>query len=197
MGQEPGTEQAIHEPPMTRLLWREARRQAAILAVAVATVAAIAFGLGVAATAAQASRDETRSADLALVVAPAVPPESLADHVFDVYRRGYAPSLLLAGEGQAGLKAQLVARGVPEAALLSDGASAAATDLRRLARAAAADGATSALVIAAPEELLWTLKLVRDQGLRAYASPVPGEAATPLGVIGGSARYWRYVLVGL
>ncbi|HMQ32891.1 MAG TPA: YdcF family protein [Chloroflexaceae bacterium] len=197
MGVKAEAARAPQGPPDGRLVWREVRRQATALAVTVAVVAVVAFGLSLAAAAMQAGRDETRSADLAVVVAPAAPSERMADHAFEVYRRGYVPAVLLAGEGQAGLKAQLLARGVPEAALLSDGAGAAAPDLRRLARRAADGDAMSALVIAAPEETLLALKIARDQGLRAYGSPTPGAAMTPGGLLGAAARYWRYVLLGL
>ncbi len=194
MDPEQGEDTAITWRRASRQVWR----QGAFLAVLITTLALIALALGAAAAWLQAGRDEARSADLALLVAPAVPAEGLVEHAFELYRRGYVPTLLLTGEGQAGLKAQLVERGVPEAMIISDAAMQAETpDLRRLARQARLEGATSMLVVTAPNETLRSLKIARDQGLNAFGSPPPDAATEPLGLAGASLRYWRYVLFGL
>ncbi len=193
-----GAERAASGAASWRLNGRAWRRQGAYLAVTLATVALAALALAALAAGLQAGRDEARSADLALVVAPAVPPASLADATFELYRRGYVPRVVIIGEGQAGLKAQLVERGMPEASLESGPSPAPETaELRRRAREAAGAGAASALVVTAPAETLRALKVVRDQGLRAYGAPAPAGGADPLGLLGASARYWQYVLLGL
>lgn len=193
-------ETVARQEPRAGRHWRVTRRQIgqqmAHLALLTATVALLALVLGAVAAGMQASRDEARAVDLALVVAPAAPPAALADHVFDLYRRGYTPRLILAGEGQGGLKTQLVERGVPEASLLSDGASGAgAAELTRLLREAHAGGAASLLVVTAPAETLLGLKLARDQGLRAYGAPAPERTLDPLSLLEASLDYWRYVLL--
>lgn len=194
------TETVTRQEPRAGRPWRLTRRQigrqTAHLALLTAIIALLALALGAVAAGMQASRDEARAVDLALVVAPAAPPTALADHVFELYRRGYTPRLILAGEGQGGLKAQLVERGVPEVSLLSDGASGAGSaELARLLREARAAGAASLLVVTAPAETLLGLKLARDQGLRAYGAPAPARARDPLTLLEASLAYWRYVLL--
>jgi hypothetical protein len=180
-----------------RQVWRGAGRQLGYLGLTLAALALGALALGALAAGLQAGRDEARSADLALVVAPAVPPASLADQVFELYRRGYVPRVVMVGEGQAGLVAQLVERGVPESSLeVAPEAGGAAFELRQEARAAYASGAASALVVAPPVETLRALKVVRDQGLRAYGAPPPDGVGDPLSLAAASAGYWRYVLLG-
>lgn len=197
MNEEPATGDPQKEPVAWRLWWREGWRQAAYLAVTVTVVALIALALGATAAGLQAGRDEARNADLALIVAPPVPPTALADHSVELYRRGYVTTLLIVGEGQAGLVAQLIERGIPETHLAS-GPPGPLTpgELRRLIGEARPSGASSMLVVAFPGELLRALKLVRDQDVRAYGSPAPGATADPLELIGASVRYWQYVLLG-
>lgn len=179
-----------------RRLWSQAGRQLAQLAVTLTVVALAALALGAIAAGLQAGRDEARSADLAMIVTPAVPPAGLAEHSFELYRRGYVRTLLIIGEGAAALRIQLSERGVPEAGLVEGPAAATTAELRRLAREARA-GATSALIVTAPEEQLRALKIARDQGLRAYGAPQPAAGAGAWGLLGASVRYWRYVLFGL
>lgn len=192
MSDEAEVEQTAQEEPDWRLTWRLARQQAAYLATTVALVALVALVLGVVAVALQAGRDETRNSDMAFIMAPAVPPRSLADHSFELYRRSYVPTLVIIGEGQASLSASLIERGLPEAQLIG-----AADDLPRLAQEARANGATSVLLVAPPADLLRAIKIVRDHGLRAYGSPIPGARVEPLSLLGASIDYWRYVLLGL
>lgn len=180
-------------PP--QLWWRRAWRQAAYLAITLGVVALVALGLGVAAAGVQARRDEARSADLALVLVPPVPPEALADHVLELYRRGYVPRVVVVGEGHEGFRADLLERGVPEETVMAN-ASAGVATLQALAQEARAGGATSLLLVAGPSETLTALKVLRDQGLRAYGSPPPDPPAGPLSLLRSSLRYWRYTLVG-
>lgn len=180
-----------------RRFGRRAGRQAAHMASTLAVVALTALALAAIAAWLQARRDETRSADLALVVVPAVPPAGLAEHSFELYRRGYVRSLLLVGDGTVALRAQLAELGMPEAGMVEEPAKATTAELRRLAQEARAGAATSALVVIEPEEQLRAIKIARDQGLRAYGAPVRDAPVEPLRLIGASVRYWRYVLLGL
>lgn len=180
-----------------RRLGRQTGRQAARLAVTLAILALAALTLGALAAALQAGRDEARNADIALILVPAVPPAGLAEHSFELYRRGYVRTLLIAGAGTAALQTQLTELGVPDASIVKGAATATAVELRRLAREAGAGAEASALIVTAPEEQLWALKIARDQGLRAYGSPPPTSGVEPLRLAGASLRYWRYVLFGL
>jgi uncharacterized SAM-binding protein YcdF (DUF218 family) len=150
------------------------------------------------ATALQARRDEARAADLALVVAPAVPPDELLERSVDLYQRGFAPQLVLAGEGADTLRAALLERGVAEdAVVVAVQADGEAAQLRAAAQAARATGAGSVLVVGAGSGQLRWLKLAGDAGLRAHGVPVPPGGPGPLELLAASGRYWRYVLFGL
>ncbi|MEI8167605.1 MAG: hypothetical protein WCG26_14580 [Chloroflexales bacterium] len=176
--------------------WRVARQQVTYLALSVTVVVLAALALGMLAAGMQAGRDEARSVDLALVVTPAVPPESLADHTFELYRRGYAPRVVVTGEGREGLKAQLVTRGVPETQVTLGAEPPGMAALQTITRAVYARGETSLLLVTTPEETLTALKIARDQGLRAYGSPVPGVAPDVLRLALASVHYWQYALSG-
>ena len=178
--------------------WRVVRQQAAYLALIVTSVAVAALIMAAVTAGFQAGRDEARSADLAFVVVPIVPPAVLADHAFELYRRGYVVQLVLAGEGREGLKAELVARGVPQAQVaLSEADVPVLATLQHSARQLRVSGGSSLLIVTTPEEILTALKLVRDQGLRAYGAPVPGTAPDVLRLLLASVHYWQYVLGGV
>lgn len=167
----------------------QARRLLGLLAL----LAALGVGLVALATGMQAQRDEARRSDLLLVAAPAVPAEAFISHTFELYRRGYAPRLLVAGSGRRQLLDALGARGLPAEAM----ADAEGENLRPEQVAALQAGQAeqaSALVVAQPEELLLTMKIARDMGLRAYGSPPPGRPIDPLALLRASGEYWRYVL---
>ncbi len=174
-----------------RIPWRAIRRQLTIFCGTVATIALVALCTSVLAVWLQGRRDEARSADLLVVVAPAPPTEALLEHSLELFRRGYAPQIMLVGAGGAALRAQLAERGVPEAAMLVTTPEEAAEAIS----AAQRGGASSALVAGPPAELLLWLKLARDNGLRAYGAPTPGETATLPELLAAGARYWRYALL--
>lgn len=178
-----------------RVLWRQVRRQIVHLAMTLAVIVVVALVLSTAASAIQAPRNEARNADVVLVVAPAVPSQALVDHAFDLYRRGYAPKMVVLGPGSEGLRAALQERGVGDTAVVpAPSAGSEAAQLRAAAAAARAEGAVSALVAGEPAAMLRRLKLTGDEGLRAYAAPVPGEGPGPLELAEAGVRYWPYLL---
>jgi hypothetical protein len=182
------------EPARRRPPWRQIRRQAATLVASIATVVLVSLCISTLAVWLQGRRDEARSADVLFVAAPELPSEALVEHSFELFLRGYAPQVVVVGQGGEGLRALLLERGVPEAAVVA----ATGADLQaKLAAAAAArqSGAGSALVAGAPAELLLWLKLTRDMGLRSYGAPTPGEAPALPELVGAGARYWRYALL--
>lgn len=188
------TEREPRRSPATML--RAAAVQLRRLLVLLLILSLLGVALVAIATALQAQRDEARRADLLVVIAPAVPSPAFIDHTFELYRRGYAPRLIVAGSGRAQLIGALGARGLPAEVL--DEAARAELPLNQIATAAqAAQGAggASALVVAQQEELLLSMKIVRDMGLRTYGSPPPGRSVDPLALLEASADYWGYVLL--
>jgi len=167
--------------------------QARRLLVIVLALAGLGLGLAALAGALQAGRDEARRADILLVVAPAVPGAPLIDHAFELYRRGYARQVVVAGAGRPQMEAALRERGLPPDALGTPDDAAAVAERLRSVRAAGGD---SALVVAQPDALLLHLKLAHDQGLRAYGSPPRGQPVEPLALLHSAVSYWAYVLLG-
>lgn len=199
MAEETVRADAIEAVMSWRAWGRWARRQLAYLGLTAVMVALAALALGVIAVGLQSGRDEARSADLAIVVVSAVPAQAVADHVVALYRRGYVPTVVVIGEGREGLRAQLVEGGMPAEQVALGGAAgqSGVTALQTVAREYHAGGATHVLVVTDSAETLTALKIVRDQGLRAYGSPVPGAGPHPLSLALASVRYWQYALVGL
>ncbi|MEI7769837.1 MAG: hypothetical protein WCI67_07615 [Chloroflexales bacterium] len=173
-----------------RARWHAAGAQLARLASLLLILALAGVGVAAAAIAIQAQRDETRSADLLLVIAPDLPPAALIDHSFDLYHRGYAVQVALAGPGRGQARADLLARGLPQSALsvLAEGES-----LLDALAAARDGGAQSLLVVSAPADQLLSLKVAHDQGLRAYGSPALTPSLDLLGALSATLGYWRYV----
>jgi hypothetical protein len=176
---------------LRRAVWQAAGAQLARLAVLLLIVALAGVGVAAAAISIQAQRDETRSADLLLVIAPDLPPAALIDHSVDLYRRGYAVELALAGPGRERARADLLARGLPESAI---GVLAEGQALFAALATAHSGGAQSLLVVSAPAEQLLSLKVAHDQGLRAYSSPAPSLPLNLLDVLRAALGYWRYAL---
>jgi hypothetical protein len=176
---------------LRRMVWQAAFAHLARLISLVFVIALVGIGLASAAITIQAQRDETRSADLLLVISPDLPPAALLDHSFDLYRRGYAVQVSLAGPGRGRAKAELLARGVPESVLgtLAEGES-----LIESLAAARSGGAQSLLVVSPPADQLLSLKLAQDQGLRAYGSPSPTLSMDLLDALRAALGYWRYAL---
>lgn len=182
--------------PEHRRRWRGVGRQLLALAATLALLAVAAMALSTGAGAVQARRDEARSADLLIAVAPAVPADALTAHCFELYRRGHGRRVVVVGPGREGLLAALQARGLPAEALSAAAADGPETaQLRTVVRAARAAGATSAVVAGDGAEMLRWLKLAGDEALRAYGSPAPGEPGL-LRQLGAGARYWGYTLLG-
>lgn len=181
-------------PSGYQLRWRAIGAQLRWLGLVCSMVLLALLGTSVAAATIQAGRDETRHADLLLVLAPEIPPQPLVDHTLELYRRGYAARVLLVGPGQSQARDRLLDRGVPAEAigLIPP----APTTAAWLSDAAAQASGQTALVVADPSEILTILKLVQDRSLRAYGSPPAGTGVRPLDLLGAGVRYWGYVLGG-
>ena len=137
-----------------------------------------------------AARDETRPADVAIVLGAAVerggrPSPSLrvrTQHAIDLYRTGQVQTLFLTGglgrnapsEAEA-MRRLALAAGVPDAALVLDET---ATSTYESIAAAAREARTrrwrTVLVVTEPFHTPRARQMARDLGLDAYASPAPG-----------------------
>lgn len=178
---------------LPRGMWRAAGAQLARLAAVLLIVAVCAVGTAAAAATVQAQRDDARSADLLLVIAPDIPPTALIERSVDLYRRGYGARIALAGPGRSRAYAALIGRSLPAEALLS-----VAEDNSLVAVMAAArqSDVRSLLVVSAPADQLLSLKIARDQGLRAYGAPAPATPPDLLDTLRAALGYWRYALSG-
>ncbi|MFN8481631.1 MAG: YdcF family protein [Anaerolineae bacterium] len=135
----------------------------------------------------QAEQDETRPADVIIVLgsqvrAGGLPSGSLrarTQHAIDLYKAGYAPTLLLTGglgyypPAEADVMRTLALdAGVPESALvLDDRATSTQESLETAARIAPSRGWRTALIVSDPFHMLRSLQMARDLGLDAYGSP--------------------------
>ena len=134
--------------------------------------------------------DETRAADVAIVLGAAVerggrPSPSLrvrTQHAIDLYRTGRVKTLFLTGglghnaPSEAEVMQRLaLAAGVPQTALvLDETATSTQESISAAAREARARGWETALVVTEPFHTLRARQMARDAGLDAYASPAPG-----------------------
>lgn len=139
-----------------------------------------------------AAVDETRPADVAIVLGAAVqrggrPSPSLrvrTQHAIDLYRSGRVKTLFLTGglgrnapsEAEA-MRRLALAAGVPDIALVLDET---ATSTQESIAAAAREARTrkwdTVLVVTEPFHTLRARHMARDAGLDAYASPAPGSS---------------------
>lgn len=145
----------------------------------------------------QGQRDEQQRVDVIVVLPYNQPDRAHLDYALELYRRGYAPRLLLTGTNVADMQANLVSRGVPEAALLTlpetDDEFVRMQDVADLLHA---QGIHSTLLVNEPENMLLDLKMMRDLGLSAYGSPLPDDPVDAQRVFQASLNYWQYVLLG-
>lgn len=179
-----------------RALVRAVRRQVIQLAATLLAISVVAFLLGVVASGVQARRNEARSADLLIVVAPGAPSTALIEHSFALHRRGYAPEMLVVGAGSSALEAALVERGVAgEAVQAVVGGESETAQLRAALSTAQATGVGSVLIAGDAAGLLRWLKVSSDAGLQSSGSPTPGSTPGLLELVEAGARYWTYILL--
>ncbi|MGB9633056.1 MAG: hypothetical protein ACPL8I_07000 [Chloroflexaceae bacterium] len=196
MAHEQSVEVEAVAPARGSARWRRAGRQAGYALSVLLVMALIALLVGAVAAGLQARRDEARSADMLLIVAPALPSPALIDHAFEVYRRRYAPGVVIVGAGSEAMRVALLERGAPAETLqAATQAEAPVAALQEVARSARSAGAASALIVAEPAEMLLWLKLVGDNGLSAYGAPPRGVAPGPVALLRASGQYWRYALI--
>lgn len=147
----------------------------------------------------QGRRDESRRVDAIVVVLAHEPAnvDAYVDHAFELYRRGYAARVLLAGENVEAVQAMLIDRGVPDQALLlSQETGDVWANLRQAVDLGRQHGVQSVLVVNAPVNLLLNLKMVRDLGVSAYGSPISTDPLDIRTTLAAGLAYWKYVLLG-
>lgn len=147
----------------------------------------------------QGRRDESRRVDAIVVVLAHEPAnvDAYVDHAFELYRRGYAARVLLAGENVEAVQAMLIDRGVPDQALLlSQETGDVWANLRQAVDLGRQHSVQSVLVVNAPVNLLLNLKMVRDLGVSAYGSPISTDSLDIRTTLAAGLAYWKYVLLG-
>jgi uncharacterized SAM-binding protein YcdF (DUF218 family) len=143
----------------------------------------------------QARRNEARRVD-ALILLPQVADTAAGvDQALDLYRRGYTQQLIVGGPAAGRVRAALIERGLPATAVVGGDES---TDpmifWEHTARIARQNGVTSVLLVTSGAHMLRELKIARDLGLTAYATPVPGPDPDFPTAVRASLGYWAYVL---
>jgi uncharacterized SAM-binding protein YcdF (DUF218 family) len=135
----------------------------------------------------QAARDETRAADVIIVLGSGVRPDGRPSsslrartlHAVELYKKGLAPLLYLTGGvGRFGPSEAAVMRrlaleaGVPESSLVLDEAATSTQEsVDNAAGAARSRSWRTALLVSEPFHMLRARRMARDAGLEAYASP--------------------------
>ena len=163
-----------------------------LLALSMTGVLAVALATLYGSVELQAAVDETRAADVAIVLGAAVerggrPSPSLrtrTQHAIELYRAGRVKTLFLTGglgrnapsEAEA-MRRLALAGGVPDTALvLDETATSTQQSITAAAREARVRGWETALVVSEPFHMLRARQMARDAGLDAYASPATGSA---------------------
>ena len=142
----------------------------------------------------QAHRDETRPAGAAVVLGaegwggePAAMRQARLDHALDLYQRSVVSRIILTGGPAPGSDASeaaaskdyLTERGVPPSVLLlEDQGRTTRASLHEAAARAREAGIGSVLLVSDPMHMLRALKIARDAGLSAYASPAFNSPTT-------------------
>jgi vancomycin permeability regulator SanA len=151
-----------------RILLRFLRALAQIAACGVALLLLTAVMVVV-----QAQRDETRPADIALVLNSAMSPPMQAqlDAALVLHRRGVVSRILLAGNDTTNASRYLTQQGTPaEAVLVSEPGSTLPQQIAHAATTARFHGANNVIVVGERWGMLRMLKIARDNGLVAYGA---------------------------
>lgn len=136
---------------------------------------------------AQGQRDETRSADAAVVLGaaqwngdPSPVLQARLDHARDLYRQQVVRRIILTGgvgtgdtvsEAAAG-REYLLRQGVPlEALILEEQGRTTYASLRTVSNLMQANNISSVLLVSDPFHMLRSLKMAHDLGMDAYGSP--------------------------
>ena len=161
-------------------------------------VAAVLAGIG-GAVVAQAGREETTSAETALLMLDGIEGARAArlDHAVRLYLAGQISRIVLVGADTTGARDTLVARGVVQdkIAEVSDptqiGQIERVQDLLREARI------TDVMLVGEPVEALRLLKIARDRGLTLRSAPKGVDTGLSIGnVVDEVGRYLVYCFAG-
>jgi hypothetical protein len=182
-----------------RILIRFLRAMAQIAACGVALLLLTAVMVIV-----QAQRDETRPADIALVLNSALSPPMQAqlDAALVLHRRGVVSRILLAGNDTTNAIRYLTQQGTPaEAVLVSEPASTLPQQIAHASTTARFHGANSVVVVGERWGMLRILKIARDNGLVAYGTLTSAEPRSIFDSLSAIVReswaYLGYLFVGM
>jgi hypothetical protein len=160
-----------------------------LVLIAIAFVSALVFFQG--------RNDETREVDAIVILYPSGAPGASIDYALQLYRRGYAPRMILAGAAPQDVQSLLLRQGMPDAALMPLEATGSQTNrLRRVAGLAYATGIQEVLLVDDADRMLLNLKVASDEGLEPFGAPLPEDERTLQEIWQGSLEYWAYVLAG-
>jgi uncharacterized SAM-binding protein YcdF (DUF218 family) len=174
-------------------------------ALAVLATLVVAWGIAVAAVVVTGRFDTRRPADAIVVLGaaqysgkPSPVLQARLDHALELWRARLAPRLVLTGgvgtrdtvsEAEVGRR-YLVARGVPDSAILLERAGrTSGQSIRAAAALLELHGLTSVILVSDPFHTLRLRILAARHGLSAVSSPT---RTSPIARNAG--RYWRYVL---
>jgi uncharacterized SAM-binding protein YcdF (DUF218 family) len=150
-------------------------------------------------------RSEVEKADAIVVLGaaqydgrPSPVLKSRLDHAIDLFKRGYAPLLVVTGgsgkgdtttEADVGRKYAL-AKGIPEAAIIVENRGRTTSEsLRTVSEMLKARNMKSTILVSDAFHMLRLRIMARRLGLRSYTSPAPGSP-----ISANPSRAWRYVL---
>jgi hypothetical protein len=145
----------------------------------------------------QAQHSELQRADILIAVVPQIPRQSLIDQALAALRQYPDMTAVLIGSGSTNMRTALLDQGLPvERIVVYHSEQIVRQSLRLAVSEQQRQGAQSALVLAAPPDLLLALKVVRDGRLQAYGVPTPQDTGGALDFVRGGVDYWAYVLAG-
>ena len=165
----------------------EWRRKLTYLIVALVALAGVAFAITYRIIDQRSSKDDSRPADVILVLGSAVwaneqPSPSLrarTERAIELYQEGYAPYLLLSGglgrhppEEAEVMRRLATAAGVPEEALVLDKeAHSTRESIEKAREIMQREGWETAIFVSDPFHMQRSLLMARDVGIQAYGSP--------------------------
>ncbi len=154
------------------------------------------FAVVVGATVLQATRDETRSADVALIFAAQTPTQAHVQHAISLYQEGYTKKFVAVAPEPSVFQEWLVEGGIPqEAVVVVQAAGEWYADVEQGVQVAYQQGGPRMLIVDTPTALLRLLKIAHDYGVDAYGSPAPIKDMNIQTVVQASVGYWEYVLM--
>lgn len=161
-------------------------------------VAAVLAGIG-GAVVAQAGREETTSADTAILMLDGTEGARAArlDHAVRLYLAGQISRVLVVGADTTGARDTLVARGVVQDKIAEVRESTEIGQIEHVRDVLREARITDAMLVGEPVQALRLLKIARDRGLELRSAPKGVDTALSIGnVVDEVGRYLVYCFAG-